>query len=241
MRSSDVNIIRKYKSIVKSLGKGIFILYSSIVGICISALVIINSTWIYKLVVKKYNLESITGISEQELMNEYKGLINYLQNPFIDKLQFDNFVMSTYGEIHFYEVKRIFIVLIIIAIIFIMLLVYFIINKYKNSSLNIKKLLKSFNSSANLLIIFFIGIVTLYLVDFSWAFTMFHKIFFRNDYWIFDPRTDPVINALPEELFMICGGGILSLLVIMIIVVKIAYYRSKNNIKLYSDKDGVGI
>ena len=55
-----------------------------------------------------------------------------------------------------------------------------------------------------------------YLIDFSWAFTMFHKLFFRNDYWIFDPRIDPIIIALPEELFMICGGAILILLVIRI-------------------------
>ncbi len=242
MGDSSVNVIKKEKSIIKSLAKGALIVYSSIVAICIAALAIINSAWIYKLVVKKYNLSSITGISEQALMSEYRGLINYLQNPFVDKLKFENFAMSTYGEVHFYEVKKIFIALMIIVVIFVVaLLGWFIFNKYKKSSTNIRGLLKSLNSSANLLIIFFIGIVVLYFIDFSWAFIMFHKIFFRNDYWIFDPRIDPIIIALPEELFMICGGAILILLVIMIVAVKWAYYRNRNNIKLYSENNGIEV
>lgn len=242
MRKSSVNIIEKEKSIIKKLVKCAWIIYLSIVAICIAALTIINSTWIYKLVIKKYNLTTITGLSEQALMSEYRGLINYLQNPFVDKLEFENFVMSTYGEVHFYEVKRIFISLMIIVAIFIVALVgWFIFNKYKKDSLNIRGLLMSFNSSSNLLVIFFIGIVVLYLIDFSWAFTMFHKIFFRNDYWIFDPRIDPIIIALPEELFMICGGAILILLVIMIIAIKWGYYRNRNIIKSYSENNGIEV
>lgn len=240
MGKLNVNIIKKEKSIIKNLMECAWIIYSSIVAICIAAIVIINSTWIYKLIVKKYNLTTITGLSEQALMREYNGLINYLQNPFIDKLKFDNFAMSTYGEVHFYEVKKIFIALIIIVAIFIFILVgWLIFNKYKKSLINIRGLLRSFNNSANLLIAFFIGIVVLYFIDFSWAFTMFHKIFFRNDYWIFDPKIDPIIIALPEELFMICGGAILILLVIMIIAIKLGYYRNRNNIKSYSENKGI--
>ena len=87
------------------MAKFAWIIYSSIAAICIATITIINSTWIYKLVVKKYDLTTITGLSEQALMREYRGLINYLQNPFVDKLRFDNFAMSTYGEVHFYEVN----------------------------------------------------------------------------------------------------------------------------------------
>ena len=242
MKKSSVNIIKKERSIIRNLTKYAWIIYSSIVAICIATLTIINSTWIYKLVVKKYKLTTITGLSEQDLMKEYTGLINYLQNPFVDKLEFENFVMSTYGEVHFYEVKRIFISLMIIVAIFIVALVgWFIFSKYKKGSINIRGLLMSFNNSSNLLVVFFIGIVALYLIDFSWAFTMFHKIFFRNDYWIFDPRIDPIIVALPEELFMICGGAILILLVIMIIAIKWGYYRNRNNIKSYSENNGIDV
>ncbi len=39
-------------------------------------------------------------------------------------------------------------------------------------------------------------------VNFSQAFVIFHKIFFDNDLWLFDPRTDLMIRMLPEGLFM---------------------------------------
>ena len=81
MGKSNVNIIKKEKSIIKNLAKCAWIIYSSIAAICIAAVTIINSTWIYKLVVKKYDLTTITGLSEQALMMEYGGLINYLQKP----------------------------------------------------------------------------------------------------------------------------------------------------------------
>jgi integral membrane protein (TIGR01906 family) len=32
-------------------------------------------------------------------------------------------------------------------------------------------------------------------------FVVFHKIFFRNDYWIFDEASDPIIKVLPDEFF----------------------------------------
>ena len=39
------------------------------------------------------------------------------------------------------------------------------------------------------------------VVNFEGSFVLFHKTMFNNDYWIFDPNLDPVINILPEEFF----------------------------------------
>lgn len=38
-------------------------------------------------------------------------------------------------------------------------------------------------------------------VNFNRCFVIFHKIFFRNDLWIFDPDTDYMIRMLPEGFF----------------------------------------
>lgn len=38
--------------------------------------------------------------------------------------------------------------------------------------------------------------------DFSRYFVVFHHIFFNNDLWILDPRTDLLINIVPEPFFM---------------------------------------
>ena len=39
-------------------------------------------------------------------------------------------------------------------------------------------------------------------INFDACFEIFHKIFFDNDLWIFDPAEDLIINVLVEELFM---------------------------------------
>ncbi len=41
----------------------------------------------------------------------------------------------------------------------------------------------------------------LILMDFTKYFTMFHEVFFDNDLWILDPRTDLMIQMLPEHFF----------------------------------------
>ena len=38
-------------------------------------------------------------------------------------------------------------------------------------------------------------------VDFNAAFIKFHEIFFDNDLWLLDLRTDVLIQMFPEEFF----------------------------------------
>ena len=48
------------------------------------------------------------------------------------------------------------------------------------------------------------------LIDFTWVFTLFHKIFFNNDLWILYPDKDNLINIMQEYVFadaaMYIGG-----------------------------------
>ena len=62
------------------------------------------------------------------------------------------------------------------------------------------------------------------LVALFWdkVFVVFHELFFNNDFWIFDYRTDPIILLLPDEFFMHCallifGGVLLGVVVCMVI------------------------
>ena len=82
-----------------------------------------------------------------------------------------------------------------------------------------------FNKGVNLTFIVFGLLIVSIMVNFSATFTMFHKIFFRNDYWVFDYRTDPVILALPEELFLILSVMIITLLFAICILIKIIYRK----------------
>lgn len=53
--------------------------------------------------------------------------------------------------------------------------------------------------------LFFVVLSVLAMIistNFSKYFVVFHKIFFNNDLWILDPRTDLLINIVPEPFFM---------------------------------------
>ena len=45
-------------------------------------------------------------------------------------------------------------------------------------------------------------IAAIVATDFSRYFVVFHHIFFNNDLWLLDPRTDMLINIVPEPFFM---------------------------------------
>ena len=52
-------------------------------------------------------------------------------------------------------------------------------------------------------------------LDFDRAFVVFHSLFFPGKTnWLFDPRTDEIINILPEVFFRNCAILILAVLVL---------------------------
>jgi len=85
----------------------------------------------------------------------------------------------------------------------------------------------------------FIGITAgaglLFMSDFNKYFTMFHEIFFSNNLWLLDPRTDLLIRMLPEGFFMDMviriGVIFLMLLLLGVVISIIALWkrRNKNN------------
>ncbi|MCI6693286.1 MAG: TIGR01906 family membrane protein [Clostridium sp.] len=209
--------------------KVIYGIFIAILTIGISTIMALNSQFIYHYSINKYSLDKLGNISKEMLIKDFNTLIKYLQNPFIEKLKFNNFPMSINGEFHFYEVKRIFLfiygITIFIALLFIVL---FIVNRIIGKKIYFYKIL---NYGANTLIFIIISFLSAIFIDFSKAFVVFHKIFFNNDYWIFDERTDPIIKVLPEEVFMLYSIVIIVLVIFSIILYKLYYYYSKNKLK----------
>lgn len=65
-------------------------------------------------------------------------------------------------------------------------------------------------------VVAFLGIA--FTVDFTGCFTIFHKIFFTNDLWMFDPAQDYMIRMLPEGFFADMVLRIGEIFIIMLIV-----------------------
>lgn len=224
------------------MNKILHFLKKAIIGIIVATLTIgmsviaaLNLTIIYSYSIGKYNLNTIVNLSKSSLLNDYYNLIYYLQNPFIKNLKFENFVMSANGEFHFYEVKKIFLnIYLIIFIIIVLSILYIYIKKRIGKKVKLYKLL---NYGANTLIVFLTTLLLSIYIDFSKVFTVFHKIFFNNDYWIFDERTDPIIRVLPEEVFKLYALIILLFIFIAVVSYKVYYLRNRSSyvIEKYND------
>lgn len=209
------------KKIIKNSLNNIISLYVAIAFTAIATILATNMNFIYKLIINNLDLPKVSGVNSDRIMADYKVIISYLQNPFMKKLELNDFGMSKYGYIHFFEVKKIFIALICISLIFILMLFLLLIFNYKYKKINISSIVKIFNKSFNILIAFIITIFVAINLNFSKAFTIFHKIFFRNDYWILDPKTDPIIKVLPQEVFLIYGVVIITIILSIVVIGKI--------------------
>lgn len=169
---------------------------------------------LYYFDIQYLNIEEQSGFSKAEIVKNYDYVINYLLSPNHQEFMLPSIQYSKYGQIHFSDVKKLF------TYIDILLVVTGLIN-ILGLLLNIKR--KSFDflkHASSMLILLPTVLLTAMFVNFDATFVMFHKIFFKNDYWQFDPELDPIISILPEEFFYHTA-----LLIVMIIIFSIIAFR----------------
>lgn len=162
------------------------------------------------------NIPETSGYSEEIIRENYDALIDYCSPFFHGDLSFPTLPASAEGLQHFAEVKVIFVAfyyLLVISLVLLILVLYF---GFKQRNY------KMLRTSAATTIILPVLVGAACAINFDRAFTIFHKIFFRNNYWLFDPATDPVIDLLPSEFFLHCAiviivivllGGLLQYLI----------------------------
>ncbi len=186
---------------------------------CGSVVLVLNLRTIYYFDISYLNLTEETGMSTQQIRENYDVLIDYnLFTKGIHKLEFPDFPMSERGEIHFREVKRIFLAIQYLTILSGILFLLGLIRQLSRRDCKSLKLLSIFS----VLIPVALGMA----VALNWErfFIGFHELVFSNDYWLFDPSTDPVILILPDEFFLHCAGAIL-IFILLGAMVSGAVYR----------------
>lgn len=173
--------------------------------------VIVTSPIIYSLAIKWFDLSAVSGLSHEQLMENYNVLISYLVNPAIEALEMPYFSSSENGLFHFEEVKFLFLMCFVMAIVGVIASVITILWIHK------QKLQPWMGRWFIIAIAFPLILLFLIVVAFDQVFLLFHQILFRNDLWLFSPVTDPVITVLPESLFMI-------LFVVAILIYEVLIY-----------------
>ncbi|MBQ7086349.1 MAG: TIGR01906 family membrane protein [Clostridia bacterium] len=176
-------------------------------------LVLHTNDTLYKADVRLLGLTWQTGMDENEIMDNYHAVMDYLSPFNRGEFTLPSLAFSESGAYHFYETRNIFTALYISGAVSFVLMILMLIKLKKRADFR-----KILGISGILTLIIPIVLLIVIAVDFNAAFIVFHKLFFNNDMWIFDPRLDPVINILPWQFFMHCGIFIGSLWIISALV-----------------------
>lgn len=195
-----------------------------IFSICFSIFIIttaINCTVSFKQLyyydIDKLNIPKLSNLSKEEIKLNYDYLIEYNLSKNVDEFEMPTIKSSNQGKIHFEEVRYIFQNVNKISRICLIISLIGIIIGIKNKDIKI------LNYTSKALIIIPLVLAIPMIINFEDTFVIFHKLMFSNDYWIFDPRLDPVINILPEEFFFHAGIMILGIVLAVSIILYTIY------------------
>ncbi|GMQ63356.1 TIGR01906 family membrane protein [Vallitalea maricola] len=216
----------KYLNIGVSIIIGVLLFF---VLLFTSAEVIAYNINHYQWQYERHDIPEITNMSLDELTEVTKNMIAYLKDSrkTLDmKAVIDGKEQEVFGErekSHMVDVKKLFVTGTYMRnISFIILIIAISYMAFRN-----KKLLTITFSMVKyvfaVIIMLILILSGLLLIDFNKYFTIFHKIFFSNDLWLLNPKTDILINIVPEIFFfqtamIILGIFVLSVVVIIIII-----------------------
>ena len=186
------------------------------------------------------NITEATDCSKSDLIMSFNELMDSLvfYKPFSEGV----FDYSISGMNHFLDCRILFTLdLVALPISFIIFLVYIILIK-----LNFIKVYRIKGMSilfyASFVPIVVLGALAIFaLIDVNSAYAFFHAVLFPGkDNWVFNPYTDPIINALPEQFFLDCGiliFGVMILILLVVIIFNIVRKVKHGSIIKYSKRD----
>ncbi len=206
----------------KLINLGVAII-AMIVIICIAVSITVLARPLYYFDIEYLDISQKSGISAEACKLNYDTLIDYNLLGGEEELVFPTLKMSETGKIHFEEVKDIFVNMQLVSIVGIACLIGFALYIKKKGVSNDRVLWMKYTFPVTAVVTLAVGIAM--AINWEWAFTTMHEIFFNNDYWIFNSYTDPVIKILPEEFFFHCGILIVVLTIAQIAVLRACYRR----------------
>ena len=201
-------------NILLSLALVLFIISAAVV-------ITLNFRPLYYWDIGLLDIPAYSGMSREEIVQNYDVLIRYNSIFGPKTLDFPTLPMSESGRIHFEEVKVVFNFFEILCMVSGVLSAAGIVNRCKKKN-------PGYLLLAGILTVGIPAVLAAFIaMNWEKVFILFHKIVFNNDYWIFDPFTDPVILILPDAFFMHCALMILALVVLGSAVCLLLYRHLK--------------
>lgn len=157
---------------------------------------------------EKYGIYEYVGIAEDDLKEVTNQLLLYMKGDRKDLVMYadiqgeNQMVFEEREQAHMVDVLRLFwggfkirnISMIIAFVLYLLLIII-----YKKMS--IRYIFKGYLIAGGIVLALLAAMGIMMVVDFSAVFTQFHYMFFDNDLWLLDPRTDVMIQMFPELFF----------------------------------------
>ena len=151
------------------------------------------------------HIPETSGYGVEEIRANYDALIDYNLSPTAGELVFPTFPMSREAGIHFAEARGIFQG-------FLWMLAATAVCAAAGMWYKCRRKRYGCLLAAGILTpCLLLAAGGMLLIGWDRAFILFHELVFQNDYWLFDPVTDPVITILPDTFFLHCAVMILAL------------------------------
>lgn len=194
--------------------------------ISVAVVITINFRPLYYMDIDLLTIDESSGFDKTIIKENYDALIDYSSPFFQGELIFPSLAASESGLFHFVEVKNIFTAFYILGAFTLALGIIIIVQKARNKDF-------TYLLVSAITAIVLPTLLGLFMsLDFDRTFYLFHKLFFNNDYWIFDPETDPVITILPDTFFMHCAIMIILLVLLFSIVFLILYFWKRKHVHI---------
>lgn len=167
----------------------------------------------------------VIGISEQELLRVTEELMAYMsgRRPELDSRAVikgeERYVFNERERSHMVDVQNLYTLsrnaqtLSLICIVLFSFVLWLLFKKRM-----LRYLAKAYLIVLAVVTALLIALGSAIALNFSAFWIQFHMIFFTNDLWILDPRTDILIQMVPEQFFLNTAWTILTYLVVGITV-----------------------
>ena len=182
----------------------------------------------YYMQIEPLGLEEETGYTYDEIKEGYDEVLDFLTRPG-GEFSAGVFEFSEEGASHFEDCKVLFTLNGVVLIVSSVLIAVLLILRRKgiyNPATVFKCAPRYYSGIATLVGFAVIGVLA--ATNFDNAFRIFHKIFFPGkDNWMFNPYTDEIIMAMPQQFFMNCA----ILIVVSIITISTVFILTSRNKK----------
>ncbi|KRN01180.1 hypothetical protein FD13_GL001366 [Levilactobacillus senmaizukei DSM 21775 = NBRC 103853] len=158
----------------------------------------INAVWLYRLNLTWLRVPQSVNMPAGTIMHNYHQMLAYLELPWVTDLKMTNFPTSYTGMIHFADVKHLFFVNNLVLLLMLTPAGWYLHQVRQRSEQ--WRLLRPMQVAAAVPVV----LGAMMAVNFDQFFIAFHKVLFRNNDWLFDPRLDPIITVLPDTFFLQC-------------------------------------